>query len=495
MSVAIDRPVKLGVAVRHPDLLGTIDWRPSQLELLDTLDGRWQLHLWACSRQSGKSTMAQAAATQNAALRPDLDDVLPHGKWRSVPVIAPSESQAKDFAGGCAALIEASPALAEYAEIRVGEVLFRLPREDAHGHRWTAKTAIRAMPASAPSIRGLTSALVVCEEFAHHADAGGPSDERRIWDAVGPMQTVFGAKAKVLGISTPYGESGLFAELFAAIEGGLMPHAQAVRRSITEMIPDIDPAWLEARRLELGETAYAQEFEAAFVGSGGSFFSLEGVEFLDEKTKPEDGRRWIAGLDPAFHGDKFGVAIIGESVKDPGVFVAGDLEGIAPGGKLKSLDLRRGREDKTLARVWDLLRPYHEEGGGLRIVTDQHQSDSVKSYFGRLGVAPKSVTLTGPLQTAAFTSLRTRLQDGSLRLWKQQALIEELRRVRARDSETIHLPRFGGSHCDIASAAALACYELRNASGEPQALPRGGERLIEKHGSYSTVGNAIDKVF
>ena len=126
--------------------------------------------------------------------------------------------------------------------------------------------------------------------MAHHGDTGGPADERRIWDAITPMQTVFGPKAKVLGISTPFGESGLFFELFTAIEAGLMPHARAVRKSIEEMIPDIDPAWLEARRLELGETAYAQEFEARMVGSGGSLFSLEGIEFDEGPANPGTAR-------------------------------------------------------------------------------------------------------------------------------------------------------------------------------------------------------------
>lgn len=465
-------------AARDRRLLGArIDWRPSQVELLRSLDEAAQLHLWAIGRQAGKSSMAAAASVHNAGLRPDLDDMLPRGKWRSVPVIAPSESQAKDFISVCQALIEGSPALAGHAEVRVGEILFRLPRQDEHGHKWTAKTAIRALPASAPSIRGLTAALVILEEMAHHGDTGGPSDERRIWEAITPMQTVFGSKAKVLGISTPFGESGLFYDLFTAIEGGLMPHARAVRRSIVEMIPDIDPEWLEARRAELGDAAYEQEMLAMFVGSGGSFFDLRDFRYESMPALPVEGRRWVAALDPAFHADRFGVALVGESVNEPGVLVTGALDGIEPGARLHSLDARRGREDATLARVWELLEPYAEGDGGLRIVTDQHQADAVSSYFGRLGVAVRVVNLTGPIQTAAFTSTRTRLMDGSLRLWRHEPLVEELRRVRAKSTEAIHLPRFGGSHCDIASALALAVWELRGVTGAPLGKPVGGPSL------------------
>jgi hypothetical protein len=113
--------------------------------------------------------------------------------------------------------------------------------------------------------------------------------------------------------------------------------------------------------------------------------------------------------------------------------------------------------------VWELVEPYRP-----RIVTDQHQCDAVSSFFGREGLAVDVVHLTGPLQTAAFTSTRTRLVDGSLRLWHHPLLIEELRRVRARDSEAIVLPRFGGGHCDIACAVALAAYELRHVDGSAE---------------------------
>jgi hypothetical protein len=124
--------------------------------------------------------------------------------------------------------------------------------------------------------------------------------------------------------------------------------------------------------------------------------------------------------------------------------------------------------------VWELIEPYHP-----RLVTDQHQGDAVSSYFGRLGVSVRVVNLTGPLQTAAFTSTRTRLMDGSLMLWKHPLLIEELRRVRAKDTESIVLPRFGGGHCDAASALALAVYEHRYETDAPSPgrVRSGGDML------------------
>ncbi len=99
------------------------------------------------------------------------------------------------------------------------------------------------------------------------------------------------------------------------------------------------------------------------------------------------------------------------------------------------------------------------------------------------------MNLTAPLQTQAFNSTRARLIDGSLLLWRHEQLVEELRRVKAKDSEAISLPRFGGSHCDVVSALALACFELRHVTDTPPCKPSGGPSGV------TTVGNIWDRDF
>lgn len=210
------------------------------------------------------------------------------------------------------------------------------------------------------------------------------------------------------------------------------------------------------------------------IGSGGSLFSLEGIEFDEGPTRPEDGKNWIAALDPSFHADQFGVVLLAESVHEPGVIVAGLMDGIKPGERLRSLQRRRSREDATLAKVAELIAPYRPR----TIVSDQHQADALRSYFGREGRHVKIVGLTGPLQTSMFVETRARLVDGSLRLWKFQPLIEELRRVRAgKTTESIVLPRFGDSHCDVASALALGVRELRHVTDMPEGRPIPGRSM------------------
>lgn len=454
--------ISLAAAAADPALLGgTLTLRSRQAELLATLDGAERLHVWAIGRQSGKSTLGALAAVHNACLRPDLDAILPRGRTRYVLSAAPSEDQAREFVRLCAAIIDGSPLLAPLAEIKADRIDFTL----ASG----ARSAIRAMAANSRTVRGMSASLIVLDEFAHFQDTDGAASDERMYAALEPSTRVFGDLARTLILSTPYGEGGKFHELFIAAQSGLLPSARAEHAPVWAFDDSLGEAWRDAKRIELGEDTYRQEFGAEFVAGGGSFFDLRGVVFEDGPAAPEDGRRWVAGLDPAFHGDRFGVVLVGESVSERGVLLVGRVEAIDPGGRLLSLDLRRGREDRTLAKVAEIIAPY-----APMIVTDQHQADAVSSYFGREGCTVRVVNLTGPLITAAFTSTRARLLDGSLRLWRHPLLIEELRRVRAKDTERIELSRFGGGHSDAASALSQAVYELRGVTDSPPGEPRAG---------------------
>lgn len=456
--------VSLTRAALNPKLLAaTLTLRPRQLALLASLEGPERMHLWAISRQQGKSTLAAMAAVHGAVFREDLDALIPRGRTRYALVAAPGQTQASEFVRLCEVLVDASPTLHRLATITRDRIDFLLPSG--------ARTAILALPANSRAVRGMSASLIVLDEFAHFTDTAGPASDARMLTALEPTTTVFGDLAKVLICSTPFGESGEFYRLFQKAEQGTLPSARATQATAWEFDPSIDEAWRERKRAEVGDAHFEQEYAAQFVSSGGAFFDLRDVELEDGQARPEDCRRWVAGLDPAFHGDRFGVALVGESAIEEGVLLVGRVEALDPGGRLRSLDLRRGREDATLARVWELLEPYTEQG--LRIVTDQHQSDAVSSYFGRLGVGVKVVNLTGPLQTAAFVSTRTRILDRSLRLWKCGHLLEDLRRVRARDTEAIQLVRYAGGHLDAASALALAVAEFRHSSVARVGIPAG----------------------
>jgi hypothetical protein len=437
-----------------------IEWRPKQLEVLAVFGGPVGTVVLSAGRQGGKSSTAMATAIHNAAMRPDLDAVLPRGRTRFVLVACPAEHQARENIAVGAAMIDASEVLAGLAKVSADRIDFELP----HG----ARAAIRALPANSRSVRGMSASLVITDELAHfNSEAMGPANDRRMLEALEPSMSAFGDRPKLIAISTPYGQSGAFWEMFSGARDGLLPNSVALQMAAWELNPALDSdGWRDGRIAAMGLDLFLQEHGAEFTIGGGAFFDLRGVEFEDGPVAPEDGSRWVAGFDPAFHADRFGVAVVGESVAERGVLVSGVVDAIEPGAKRRTFTARRAREDSTLERAWELVEPYAEQG--LRIVTDQHQGDAVRSFFGRRGASVQIVNLTAPVQTQAFTSTRTRLLDGSLRLWRHPLLVEELRRVRARvGAEAIVLPRFGGGHCDVASALALATWAHRGVTDAP----------------------------
>jgi hypothetical protein len=473
---AVRGAVGLSRAVRDGRLLGAaISWWPAQLEIFDLIEAHRSTVL-AIGRQSGKSSIAAAVAVWDATCRPALDAAMAPGRVRYALVACPGQEQGRELVELAEAIVDASPALRRLVSVRADRLDFRIPRRRPDGGEFEARTAIRALPANSRTVRGVSASALIYDEYAHFGDSGGPGSDDRMWTALQPAARVFGAQSKVVVCSTPSGTSGRFFQLFESAEAGLLPSGCAVRAATAEVVPDIDPEWLDGQRVELGQALYEQEYEARFVSGAGSFFDdLDALEFEAGPVPPGDPRMdWVAALDPAFFGDRFGVVLLGQSRLAGDEIVVGSVAALEPAGNARSFDQRRAREDATLAAVWGLIAPYAPS----RVVTDQHQSAAIESYFGRRGVRVETTHLSGPTQTAAFVALRSRLADGSLRLWRDPALIEDLRRVRARDSETIFLPRYGNSHCDLASALALGVSALTGRSaGRAVALPSITARL------------------
>src|SRR5439155_14353405 len=120
----------------------------------------------------------------------------------------------------------------------------------------------------------------------------------------------FGDDARIIVSSTPWGSDGLFAELHAKATSGELDDALAQHATSAEMNPTLDPALLE-REHARDPDGYRSEYLAEFVGGGGAYLDPERIAAaLADRAEliPEQGSSWIAGLDPAFSSDPFGLA-------------------------------------------------------------------------------------------------------------------------------------------------------------------------------------------
>jgi Terminase large subunit, T4likevirus-type, N-terminal len=443
----------------------TLTWRPVQLQWLEAFgDDSLRVVIGAAGRQAGKSSMCACCGLWNAVARDDLDAIVPRGRVRSVLIASASDDQARELLRIAAGMVEASPVLRELAEVRASTITFRLPSG--------AVTELRSVATNPGTVRGRVASMVIADELAHmSSDVASWNADAKMIEALEGSTSTFVDASKLIAISTPSGETGEFHRLFTEARDGVIPNARALHEPAWTLNPALNSdAWRESKIRLLGLDGFRQEHGAEFVTGGGQFFNLAELRFeLPSPAHPEEASEWAIGLDIAFHSDCTGLAVIGPSVEDPAILTTGALWAIAPGPAAPSQSGRRAREDATLQRVWELIQPFRHRI--TKIITDQHDSVSVASYFGNLGIEVQVQNITGPILTEQMVMVRSRLTTGGLRCFPDAQLIEDLKRVRARrGSEAIVLPHYAGGHCDELAALGQAIYSLTGTDYAPPSV-------------------------
>ncbi len=429
-------------AATDPKLLGgDATLFPKQLEILRAIEST-PLGVLALGRRSGKTLLAAKVALHHCLLRPDLDRF---AKLRYALVVAARQDQANELLRVAGEIVNASPMLQAcmYAETAT-ELRFRT--------LGGAKTTLRAVPTSTSATRGMAASIVILDEVAHFEAA------REVFQAVAPSIATFGAAGQILLVSTPYGTEGLFAEMFDGVSSGALP-GYAFQAPSADVNPMVTSEFLSGEQLRLGHGAYATEYLAEFVASGGDYF--EHVEATaDGPARPDEGSGWVAGLDFASKQDPCALAIVGRSNLMPGKLLHGLTKRWVP-KSAHTFETVRRRQDDLLAAIAEECQAF----GVHTIVCDQHMAYEIQarmsSAYG-LRVVPNPMSAVS--QTEVFRELRAALLMDRLALYNDPQLIAELRAVRTDmrvGRSEVSLPRTLGGHCDIAQALALAVHHQR----------------------------------
>lgn len=460
-------PVGLVQACDDPRLFGFPLW-PRQRELLAAVElGR--LTVLALGRRASKTTMMALVGLWCCLLRPELLEALRPGERGYAVGVATNLRQARLMVAAALSIVSRSPLLAGMVESSTAdEILFR------NG------TAFTAFPCSSRGGRGWPIFALMLDEAAHHVDTDGNSAGERVWQALAPSTAQFGDRARLVVGSTPWGASGFFHDLFQRAAAGELPGGAAHRASSAEVNPTLSTAFLVSERLILGEEGYLGEYEASFVGSGGSFLDpgiIDAAIGDRDELAPGEAVGWVAGLDPAFSSDPFGLALVGRD-RERGVLVLGLARRWLPGaGRGRSFEERRDVEDSVLAEVAEVCRHY-----GATAITDQFSAPAVVSRLRELGVHVRTEPMTATTKTLVYSELRQRLGSNQLELYHQGDLLAELRRLRSRFSAghaAVVNPRVGDSHGDVAQALAMAVWGQRSWSvgGKPAQAHRSTGRV------------------
>lgn len=441
--------VPLLAACDDARLFGFELW-PRQRDLLQAVDDGPRVHVWALGRRSGKTTLGALAALHNCLLQPELDGMVRPGERRYAVAVATNQRQARLFVQAARSIVDRSPLLKTLVVSTADDELVF-----ANG------ATLAAFPCTSRGARGWPISFLMLDEAAHQVDTDGNSAAESVWRAMVPATAQFGSRARVVVSSTPYGTGGLFADLFRRASSGELEGAVAQHGATGEVNPTITAEFLAEEQARDPES-FKSEYAAEFVGGGLAFLDSKMIDdavVARGELAPREGRQWVAGLDPAFSSDPFGVAIVGRDWRQQGRLVLGAARAWRPQGRAASLEAGRRVEDQVLEEVAALCRSY-----GARAVTDQHRGAGVVDRLRRLGVSVMVRPMTAQSKTAAYQQLRARLNAGELELYEEGQLLAELRRLRTRYAagrSQVEIPRVGGSHGDLAQALALATWELR----------------------------------
>lgn len=445
-----DGRVGLLAACNDPKLFGLKPW-PVQRRLLEAVEQGPRLHVWALGRRSGKTTMAALVCLWDCLFRPELQTAMRPGERRHAVAVATGLKQARLILNAARSIVATSPLLSSLLEAETKDELL-----------FTNGTALTAFPCESRSGRGWPISTLVMDEAAHFlSETEGPAVAERVWQALVPATAQFGDSARLIVSSTPWGQSGLFAELYQQAASGELEDAVAQHATTREANPTIADEFL-AREQARDPEGFRSEYLAEFAGSGAAFLDPDRIEeALAKRTElpPEFCTDWVAGLDPAFSSDPFGLAIVGRDPADRQQLRLGLVQSWRPSRtKPDSFEERRAIEDAVLDEVAAVCLRYR-----ARLVTDQYAAKSIVNYLQRKGLAVRTEAMTAATKTAAFTALRARLNLGGLELYNGPGLVAELRRLRtkyAAGASSVVNPRAGGSHGDLAQALALAVFEF-----------------------------------
>lgn len=224
-----------------------IDPDPWQVQALNSPERQ---QLFCCSRQSGKSTIAAILALHTALYRPgSLTLLVSRGERQSTELFR----KVKDFYRRAGRPVPA-----------IGEAATKLELE--HGSR------VVALPSAEDRIRGYSAPeLIVMDEASRIED-------EYFWSVFPMMATSAG---RLLVCSTPYGNTGVFADLWHNADEGW----ERFRVPATECAR-ITPAFLAQQRTLQPDWYFAQEYLCEFrEDTGSSVFNYDLVRAcVDEEV-------------------------------------------------------------------------------------------------------------------------------------------------------------------------------------------------------------------
>jgi hypothetical protein len=408
-------PISISQFASDVNLLNNPLW-PKQSEILEEFwTEDYSIGIWALGR-SGKTLMAAVTATYAATMLADAyKRFLRPGERFYIITVANTLDQAKIALQGVKELINGSLILKPL-----------IVRETSDTLELSNGAVFKALPASSRSGRGMACPLVIFDEIGHAIDTeSGNASGGSLYQAISPSTAQFGRLGKILMLSSPWIQSGIFWELFKQGSGGNFLNMQVRQEPSWEMNPTLSPEFLEQEKARNPEL-FAVEYGANFSQSLSALVTGDLVEAAinyERSVLPPQSKfkgQYYLSLDPAKgNRDKYTACI---------VHYDGDRLVVDKWHEFKPTWGEGKNRQVNVSEVEDWIIEQHQLYGFSQAVLDQYNSAStIQRLSGRLKIY--ELTWTAPNKTEAFSRFRELFTGGNIELYPHPKANQQIRNL------------------------------------------------------------------
>lgn len=409
-------PVTISQFASDPNLLNLELW-DKQAEILEEFwAGNYAIAVWALGRRSGKTLMSAIVATYAACMLADeYKKCLRPGERFYIVSIANTIDQAKIALQGVKDLINGSPILKRL-----------IVRETSDTLELSNGAVFKALPASSRSGRGMACPLLIFDELAHALDSeAGNAAGSSLYQALSPSVAQFGKLGKILLLSSPWIQSGIFWDLYKQAASGNFAHMQVVQAPTWEVNPTISADFLEQEKSRDPEL-FSIEYGANFSQSLSGFVSGDLVDAAvncDRGSLPPLKKfigSYYLSLDPAKgNRDAYTACIV--HYNDDRLVVDKFHQFTPSWGEIKKAQV-------NIAEVEGWILEQHNLYEFKEVVLDQYNSAATIQRLSN-NVKIRELTWTAPSKTEAFSKLRELFNAGNIELYPHPKANQQIKNL------------------------------------------------------------------